>query len=346
MRLLPARRIGFTLVELLVVIAIIGLLAAITAVAVSGARSTARRMQCQNNQRQIGLAFQTFANMNKGRLPGLNESKAKVELIWAGWLLPHLDEQSRYDAIMKYGSISPSTPDAIAGLNEALASDVPVYICPESMKKVRLSTSLNMLNCPALSYVANCGPVLHEAGSFPADELRYKAALFADHCFTNVTTNVPNPPKILLDEIKDGTSKTILMSENLWAATWYCSTWTQGRSNANVRIAERRHIADSGFVWCGDNWDTGEWTSGTSGWFRPYFKQDPAGQENLFLKPRTALPGALTTFDYAAPSSNHLGQFNVLYADAHVEAMNEDVNPTVYLRAVCPDDKLFDKIWP
>src|SRR5690606_14155699 len=65
------RRAGFTLIELLVVISIIATLAALILPGIQNAREAARRTQCLNNQRNIGLAMHNFASGNGGRFPFL-----------------------------------------------------------------------------------------------------------------------------------------------------------------------------------------------------------------------------------------------------------------------------------
>lgn len=93
-----ARR-GFTVIEFLVVISIIALLASLVAPAVQSARLAARRVECLNNMRNVGLAIHNFASSNNGELPSLtmqlpisnSYGDGDLSVGWPVSILPALD---------------------------------------------------------------------------------------------------------------------------------------------------------------------------------------------------------------------------------------------------------------
>ncbi|MCC7086310.1 MAG: DUF1559 domain-containing protein [Pirellulales bacterium] len=95
------RRAAFTLVELLVVIAIIGILIALLLPAVQAAREAARRAQCTNNQKQIGLALQSYHGAKKVFPPilttGYDGPSYSTQHNWLTFILPFIEE----DAVWK-----------------------------------------------------------------------------------------------------------------------------------------------------------------------------------------------------------------------------------------------------
>ncbi|MDO5553916.1 MAG: DUF1559 domain-containing protein [Planctomycetia bacterium] len=101
----PGRKRGFTLVELLVVIAIIGILIALLLPAVQAAREAARRMECTNKLKQLGLATHNYHDTYNAFPPGgSNQYNGTVEsdsrgLGWTVRLLPYLEQSSLYDSI-------------------------------------------------------------------------------------------------------------------------------------------------------------------------------------------------------------------------------------------------------
>ena len=84
-------RIGFTLVELLVVIAIIGVLVALLLPAVQAAREAARRSQCQNNLRQIGLALQMHHDVYEKFPVGAVNHEGST---WTYYIMPFIEQQT------------------------------------------------------------------------------------------------------------------------------------------------------------------------------------------------------------------------------------------------------------
>jgi prepilin-type N-terminal cleavage/methylation domain-containing protein len=92
-------RRGFTLVELLVVIAIIGILVALLLPAIQAAREAARRTQCVNNLKQIGVALQNFHDTHK-KFPCGAPDDDTDEWGWGTYLLGFAEQQALYDQLM------------------------------------------------------------------------------------------------------------------------------------------------------------------------------------------------------------------------------------------------------
>ena len=102
-------RRGFTLVELLVVIAIIGLLVGLLLPAVQAVREAARRSQCTNNLKQIGLALQNYHDSQGVFPPGYIDRNPNPASTpdndlgpgwgWAAFLLPYLEQGNLYNQI-------------------------------------------------------------------------------------------------------------------------------------------------------------------------------------------------------------------------------------------------------
>ncbi|MEO1497542.1 MAG: DUF1559 domain-containing protein [Planctomycetota bacterium] len=114
---------AFTLVELLVVIAIIGILVALLLPAVQAAREAARRTQCTNQLRQIGLAVQNYHDL-VGHFPNGRTGTDEFSLAWTYTILPQLGEQAVHDA---HNPDFPVHAEENAG---AMRVGISVYVCP------------------------------------------------------------------------------------------------------------------------------------------------------------------------------------------------------------------------
>jgi len=128
-RSIPCRK-AFTLVELLVVIAIIGILVALLLPAIQAAREAARRTQCVNNLKQLGLGLQNYHDVYKKYPPG---AVAADRASWSLFILPFIEEQNLYEkfkaaataATQKLESTYPPTSAADLG-----GAPLGQYRCP------------------------------------------------------------------------------------------------------------------------------------------------------------------------------------------------------------------------
>lgn len=167
MNLQKGLKLGFTLVELLVVIAIIGILVALLLPAVQAARESARRLQCQNQMKQIGLAAQnhvsTFNFWPTGGItpgPDIEDYSSgsqpfaapKQGLSWAFQLLPYLEEGAVAD---------------ITSQEELEATPIGMYFCP-SRRGPTLYSSATVSGRWLIDYASlTPGPAREEMADYP-----------------------------------------------------------------------------------------------------------------------------------------------------------------------------------
>lgn len=199
------RRIrGFTLVELLVVIAIIGLLVAILLPAVQAAREAARRSQCLNNLKQLGLAMHSYADTFQ-RLP-----IGAYGCCWGTWqvsILPYIEQKALFDMYVMDRKFGVPVDDA----RYSHAANLPVT-----------RTVLKVLTCPTdirRAFTANQGISYHNYvvnfGNTVYDQVDYQGVIFQGAPFFEVRNANDRRPGIRFGEITDGLSATLLASETI-----------------------------------------------------------------------------------------------------------------------------------
>lgn len=251
---LPSARRGgatrwraFTLIELLVVIAIIAILVALILPAVQQAREAARRTQCRNNLKQIGLALHNYHDVHRcfpmgamgvldGRKP---RNRQSIGFSWGCYILPYLEERSLYETFdfrepaYQFDSHDPYTSEI--SRNEAtLGIGLPAFRCPSDYRKSHRSSDEEAVgliyweNIATSSYVGMFGTNATVPGVNP--NLSW-LEVAQRHTAFNRSTPGPNHvgtgpfhcnSRTRLRDVIDGTSSTVFVGER---HGFECENW-------------------------------------------------------------------------------------------------------------------------
>ncbi len=312
-----ANRRGFTLIELLVVIAIIGVLIALLLPAVQAAREAARRMQCTNNLKQLGLGLHNYES-SLGMFPignanyGVGTGPAITEMGWSvtARLLPYMEQAAAFNYAnfsIKYSNAQNAT---VIGLN------VSFLLCPSETKTQPFNPAYGMTN-----YAWNQGTWFVWGG--------YNGTTQNNGMFgINMGRRIA--------DLTDGTSNTLVASES---KTWgpslrVCSI--SGLSPSTVPAPqEALQIVGSAFGACSkskDPWGT-RWSNGAVYYtgmtfvLTPNAKSTAGPEQKVYNLITTDENEGAPTYAAVAARSFHPGGVNALAADGSVKFMKDTINP-------------------
>jgi prepilin-type N-terminal cleavage/methylation domain-containing protein/prepilin-type processing-associated H-X9-DG protein len=296
---------GFTLVELLVVIAIIGILVALLLPAIQAARESARRSQCVNNLKQIGVALQNYHDTNK-RLP--IGAYSCCNGTWQMYMLPFIEEQPLADLYTYLPASHPAfEPDSplyaydSTNNQQVTKSRIATLTCPSDEPQITISDPAGEVTAGLTmhNYVANFGNTNHSGTTiFGAPDV-----LNFGRPFLGQDDGSTGPDHSLFTrfrEISDGLSKTLMVSETV-----------QGHGG-DLR----------GLTWWG-------WSAGFETFLAPNAFDPDRLQRLPYCKKEAPNPPcilALGRLFYNAARSRHPGGVHAVMCDGSVHFIADDVD--------------------
>ena len=331
-------RRGFTLIELLVVIAIIGVLIALLLPAVQAAREAARRAQCTNNLKQIGLALHNYHSVN-GTFP-LGSIKAQQNLgsyasyRWSvhAQILPNIEQSALYNAINF--SWCPCSSGTASSINStARFTWVNSFLCPSDA--MAGSSGRNYSN----SYYGCIGDTMTYGGT-------RTTGIFAS------ADNYPKTPirHYNIASVTDGTSNTIAFSEGLvgganWSPQMLRNTINKSGivkylfdakvslpttkkylANCNATAAQQMISPPGGYNDKGDYW---AWGYVGHTLFNTVVPPNSTQYRWAGCGPHAS--NTATGLYINNATSNHPGGCNFLFADGSVHFIKSSINMITYM---------------
>lgn len=306
------RRSAFTLVELLVVIAIIGILVALLLPAIQAAREAARRMSCQNNMKQLGLALHTFHDTFERFPPGAQENVYPVPrsgntyikgTSWLVFILPQMEQQAVYD---QYDFSQPYSAEVNNIVGNTL---IPGHKCPAGPQQIRSSNGAERTNDGTYNHTTHyygiMGPSSRANPSIVVlngTSYRYvvggatgNGAYATDGMLGQYRDNpgsVTTGHYMTLAEVLDGTTNTLMLGER------------------------------SVFLPPGQTNDYRSWVRGQNG--------GSGTTKNVTYPINSTLYNGSNNFNDISMGSTHPGGCNFALGDASVRYVSEDIDLALY----------------
>jgi prepilin-type N-terminal cleavage/methylation domain-containing protein/prepilin-type processing-associated H-X9-DG protein len=315
------RKSGFTLVELLVVIAIIGILVALLLPAIQAAREAARRTQCANNIKQLGLASMNYVSARRGFPVGLQGPSGCPGSTGAAppytnvmvETLPYIEEsnlQTNFDK--KVGTGNTAGPNTNGGADSIAAQVIKTFKCPSTVLPPTNTVSGFVFG--TTDYAGNGGtqvfdpllaPVSQPTRTSPACKTKGPNSIGNDGLFNWVN---PKDTGTAIKKVTDGTSHTLMFGE-------------RNREDPQFNIIYPAFPIDQ---WCGWAWTDQKNAVGD-------FLGHAAKPINWKIPPTPVAPDTTDQERYDRTSnwgSYHSGGANFCFADCSVTFLRDDIDLT------------------
>ncbi|NLF67535.1 MAG: DUF1559 domain-containing protein [Candidatus Anammoximicrobium sp.] len=322
---------AFTLVELLVVIAIIGILVALLLPAIQAAREAARRMQCSNNVKQIGIALHNFHDTYRNFPVGAKNQDGPN---WRVWILPFIEQGAIYDQFDM--TVSAGFWAHVGGFRYPDLYDVELagFVCPSSPFGMRNPRDLpyTQKGYPGTPDTTKVSMVMDYVGISGATPDPLGRAVCTGDVLANSSSNCKNGLLIPFQarnmrDCLDGTSQTLIVAEQSGQVNkversanalgpWH--GWANASSSA-FNATTPLPMASAGFWYAAGT---------TTVRFPPnyYWDTGAVAQANSGFSANTVL------------NSYHPGGLNVLLTDGTVRFVSETIDlNTLRLLCVCDD---------
>ncbi len=312
------RRRGFTLIELLVVIAIIAILIALLLPAVQQAREAARRTQCKNNLKQIGLALHNYHdNFLTFPMGNTNHTGGGWGQSWWVAVLPFLDQAPLYNG-WDHSNVNSGYVGNVAYYD---GKGFAARLCPSSpMGQYEWSPHNGGNTGAAVSHYTGI------SGAFPDPADSARNALWTNGQYGTGGV-LYYRSRIRIGDITDGTSNCMIVAEQ--------SDWCTETATGQKRIAIS---AWPHGMWMGSPGNDRQFNTATLR-YRPGYKQAEGGHNFYGCGSGGLMTGVCGNSGNNNPiQSAHTGGVHVLIADGTVRFIGENINLDTWLRLGIRDD--------